>query len=300
MKNMSTRVIFFGNERLVSGLSHTDAPVLMGLIKHGYDIQAIISHYSTSRSRNQRSLEVAEIGRRYDIPVLLPHNPIDIMNQIIEYNAEIAVLAAYGRIIPQQLIDVFPKGIVNLHPSLLPKYRGPTPIESAIENGDSKTGVSIMQLTAGMDAGPIYAQKSIQLSGTETKFDVCDTLSQIGADLLLSVLPKIIDGSLQPTPQDSSKATYSQLLHKSDALLNTDHLTAIEAERKIRAHLEFPKTKITISDNTIIITKAHVSQTQQSLLDIKCKDKNFLSIDELIAPSGKKMDRASFLRGYAA
>lgn len=298
MTKTSETIIFFGNERLVSGLKKTDAPVLSGLINRGYDVKAVISHHSDSRSRNHRDLEVAEIANQHNIPVLLPSRPADIIDEIKSLNADAAVLVAYGRIIPQRVIDLFPKGIINIHPSLLPKYRGPTPIESAILSGDSETGVSIMQLTAGMDSGPVYGQIKLPLSGTETKFDIYKDLSQKGANLLFELLPSILDGSLQPTPQDNSKATYCQLLEKSDAWLTPDSLTAAAAERRIRAHLGFPKSKIKIVNHEVIITRAHVSDSQKTPLDLLCQDGAYLSIDELVAPSGRIITGQQFINGY--
>lgn len=300
MKPISTKILFFGNERLVSGIKHTDTPVLQGLIARGYEIQAIISHHTDSRSRNQRNLEVAEVARQHNIPLHLPNRPTDIIEQLSAYKADIAILVAYGRIIPQRVIDIFPKGIINVHPSLLPKYRGPTPIESAIANGDAKTGVSIMQLTAGMDTGPVYGQTAVDLNGTETKFDACNILSAKGADLLFKLLPDIIDGSLQPTPQDDTMASYSQLLKKEDGQLDLATLSAYQAECRVRAYLNFPKTKLSVFSQPIIVTKAHVSHQQKTPLDFPCRDGAFLSVDELIAPSGKQMSADAFLRGYAA
>jgi methionyl-tRNA formyltransferase len=300
MTNTSAKIIFFGNERLVSGLKKTDAPVLSGLIERGYDIRALISHHGETQSRSNRTLEVAEIARKHDIPVLLPDRPAEIMDEIKAFNADIAILVAYGRIIPQRVIDLFPKGIVNIHPSLLPKYRGPTPIETAIASGDTKTGVSIMQLTAGMDNGPVYGQTSVSLKGIETKFDVYDSLSHKGAELLFTLLPSIIDRSLQPQPQDETQATYSHLLSKADAYLDLSKHSAEEAERLIRAHLVYPKSKLSILGYEVIVTKAHISETQKTPLDLACRDKKFLSIDELVAPSGKTMHADAFIRGYAA
>ncbi len=298
MKNTSETIVFFGNERLVSGLKKTDAPVLSGLLERGYNVKAIISHHSDSKSRNNRDLEVAAIGQRHNIPVFLPHRPTDIFEELKSMNAAIAILVAYGRIIPQRVIDLFPKGIINIHPSLLPKYRGPTPIESALLAGDKETGVSIMQLTAGMDSGPVYSQAKLSLSGTETKFDIYNSLSHLGADLLFTLFPSIMDGTLAPIPQDESQATYCQLLDKSDAWINPSFISATAAERQIRAYLGFPKSKITIDGNDIIVTKAHVSTTQKTPLDLLCQDGAYLSIDELIAPSGRQMTGQGFINGY--
>lgn len=295
-----TKIIFFGNERLVSGLASTKAPVLKGLIERGYEITAVVSHYNDTNSRNNRPLEVAAIAKNHNIPLLLPERPAEIKDELEKMNAEMAILIAYGKIIPQSIIDLFPKGIINIHPSLLPKYRGPTPIESAILNGDKTTGISIMQLTSGMDNGPVYAQQTISLIGTETKFELYEIIAERSAELLFETLPSIIDGSLIPKPQNETEATYSHLLQKTDGLLNTTQVTAADAERRIRAYLGFPKTKIEINNQTIIVTKAHISNQQKTPLDIKCSDGASLSIDELIAPSGKKMSAEAYLRGYTA
>src|SRR5581483_9225315 len=129
---------------------------------------------------------------------------------------EAAVLVAFGRIIPQPIIDLFPKGIINIHPSLLPKLRGPTPIETAILDGLTETGVSLMRLEAKMDAGPLYSQQKISLNGDETKLELATKLNKVGAELLINSLPAILDGSLIPKPQNNSKATYTKLITKDD------------------------------------------------------------------------------------
>jgi methionyl-tRNA formyltransferase len=164
MTNTSKTLVFFGNERLLTGLASTDAPILSGLIDQGYNVAAVVAHYNESKSRDKRPLEVAAIAEEHDIPVLLPDGPADIYDQLAAFHADAAVLVAYGRIVPQNIIDLFPLGIINIHPSLLPKYRGSTPIESAILNGDTTTGVSIMSLSAKMDAGPVYDLVEIPLS----------------------------------------------------------------------------------------------------------------------------------------
>ncbi len=298
--DVDARLVFFGNERLVSGLPHTDAPILTALIEAGYEIKAVVSHHSDGTSRNNRSLEVADIAAQHNIPVLLPSKPIDIYDELVAMQADAAVLVAYGRIIPQKVIDIFPHGIINIHPSLLPKYRGPTPIESAIEHGDLETGVSIMQLSAGMDEGPVYVQQKIELHGTETKIGLYETMAGISAGLLVDTLPLILDDRITPREQHHEKATYSKLLSKNDAWLEPENIDAGAAERRIRAHAGFPKTKLRVLSHDIIITKAHVAHEVLTPLDIRCSDGAVLSIDELIAPSGKTMNADAFLRGYAA
>jgi len=157
-----------------------------------------------------------------------------------------------------------------------------------------------MQLAAAMDAGPVYATQDYPLRGTETQPELYRSLATAGNNLLLDTLPDILDGSMQPTPQNEAEATYCQLLQKSDAHLDTAQLTARQAERLVRAHLGFPKSKLTALDHSIIITKAHIATIAKTPLDIRCQDDAFLSIDELIAPSGRNMSAEAFLRGYAA
>jgi methionyl-tRNA formyltransferase len=193
---------------------------------------------------------------------------------------------------------LFKPGIINVHPSLLPIYRGPTPIESAIANGDIETGVSIMQLSNSMDAGPVYCQKKYKMNGNETQPELYKTLAKIGAELLLQNLPEILNGTIKPIEQNNNNATYCAKLNKQDALLNLSNLTSLNAERLVRAHLDFPKTRLNILNNSVIITKSHIADEDQSPIDILCIDNKYLVIDELIAPSGKKMSAKAFINGY--
>ena len=295
----SKRVVFFGNERLVSGLKHSDTPVLKGLIAHEYDIVAIVASHTNATSRNARALEVSEIARQHNIPLLLPNKPGDIEQELRDLNADFAILSAYGRIIPQRVIDVFGDiGIINIHPSLLPKYRGSTPIESAILSGDDIAGVSIMQLTAGMDEGPVYAQRSIELRGDETKFELYDQLSTLGANLLLEMLPSIISGKSTPNPQRSDDASYTTMITKSSGIVDplTDNATIIE--RKVRAYLGFPKSTYRYRDNDVIITSSKVIESPlENELCIPCVQNSTLLVESLIAPSGKSMSGSAYLRG---
>ena len=293
MKNTSKTIIFFGTEDF-------SLTVLTALIEAGYTIGAVVTKPDSKKGRGQQitAPPVKILATRHNIPVWQPRKLTEITEDIKALNAPAGVLVSYGKIIPQSIIDLFTPGIINVHPSLLPKYRGPTPIESAIENGDAVTGVSIMQLTAKMDAGPVYAAKQHPLKGTETQIDLYQALAVVGSDLLLETLPQILDESLQPQSQQEEVATYCALLAKEDAWLDLRTLTAAQAERKIRAHLAFPKSKLRIKDLDIIVTKSHISDNQKTPLDLECQDGVFLSVDELIAPSGKRMNAEAFLRGY--
>jgi methionyl-tRNA formyltransferase len=158
-------LIFFGNERLATGLADVDTPVISALVDAGYEIAAVIANYEKASSRSVRRLEIADFCKQNNIPIMLPDNLANVIDDIKSLDCDLAVLVAYGKIIPRGIIDLFSVGIINIHPSLLPLYRGPTPIEQVILDGVDKTGVSIMKLSAGMDDGPVYAQKEVGLQG---------------------------------------------------------------------------------------------------------------------------------------
>lgn len=286
-------IVFFGTDEF-------SLAALTGLIEAGYSVAAVVTKPDSLQGRGRKLTPppVKTLATQHNIPVWQPDRLRDITEDIAALDEPIGVLSSYGKIIPQSTIDLFDPGIINVHPSLLPLYRGPTPIETAIANGDEKTGVSIMQLAASMDAGPVYAAKEHPLTGTETKPELYHTLATVGTNLLLETLPGILNGSLTPAPQDEDKATYTRLLSKEDAWLDPEAVTAVEAERLVRAHLGFPKTKITLGGHTIIITKAHVEKSQQNQLTIPCKDDTYLAVDEVVAPSGRRMSTADFTRGY--
>lgn len=261
---MKTRasLVFFGNERLATAVT-TAAPNLRALIASGYDIAAVVSNYQPSRSRNARKLEVQAIAEAHNIPLLLPDSPLAIIEQLRGFKAQAGILVAYGRLVPQAVIDVFPSGIINIHPSLLPSHRGSTPIESVMLEGSAKTGVSIMRLAKAMDSGPLFSQSELPLDGNESKQSLADTLLNLGKDLLLRDLPGILDGSIPGTAQNDSQATYDSLLTKADGLIDW-HKPAERLEREIRAFLGWPGSRTALAGKHIIITQARLGDDGSS------------------------------------
>lgn len=291
---MSKTIVFFGTDEF-------SVVALQGLIEVGYNIAAVVTKPDNKSGRGQqlKMSVVKKLAIENNIDVWQPDKVPEINENIIQLNTSVTgILASYGKIIPKSTIDLFTPGVINVHPSLLPIYRGPSPIESAITNGDKKTGVSIIQLTPEMDAGPIYGYIVHELSDNETRLTLRETLAYTGATTLLTLLPGIFDGSIIAAPQNDSEAVYCKLLSKEDAFLNPNGTTATTAERLVRAHLGFPKTKVNILGHNIVITKAHVTDEQKTPLDIQFKDGNYLSIDELVAPSGRTMLAREFLNGY--
>lgn len=299
MTHTSKTIIFFGTDEF-------SAVSLRELIEHGFSIGAVVTK-PDSRKGRRRELQaplVKQIAQQHDIPVWQPLKMDEITDSIkgltVLGEKPTGVLVSYGKIIPQAIINLFEPGIINVHPSLLPKYRGPSPVESAILHGDTETGVSIMQLSAAMDAGPVYKQIFFSLDDTETAPQLEDKLAALGAQELVTILPSIMNGNLQPQPQDESLVSYCKLLSKDDSILDPTTVTAEQAERRVRAYLAYPKTKMTIAGHLVVITKAHLTSERTSILDVQCSDERFLSIDELIGPSGRAMDAKAFLNGYAA
>lgn len=286
-------IVFFGTEDF-------SLIALKALVESGYAIAAVVTKPDTKRGRGVVLTEpaVKTYAREHSIPVWQPSRLIDITDDIKNLGSPAGILVSYGKIIPGSILELFSPGIINLHPSLLPEYRGPSPIEAAIANRDGRTGVSIMKITAEMDAGPIYLQVPYALDQTETRAELYATLGQLGANLLTQNLPAILDSSLQPTPQDDNAATYTKLLTKDDSRLDLSKLTPGDAEARIRAHLGFPRSRISIVGHDVIVTKAHAVMDKKTPLDLECSNGAYLSIDELIAPSGKTMSGEEFARGY--
>lgn len=293
----SKSLIFFGNERLSSGFVPDGAPTLEALIGAGYEVKAVVANYEAGTSRKARELEIEAVAQKHNIPVLLPDRPKDIIDELKAFGAEIGVLVAYGRIIPQSIIDIFPKGILNIHPSLLPRYRGSIPIEQAILDGASETGVSVMGLVKEMDAGPIYAQQRVELTGNETKQELTERLLNLGGKLVLDVLPSALDGTAQPKAQDESLATFTSLINKADGHMDL-HKSAEQLEREVRAYAVWPKSRLELHGHQVVVTKARVAQTNDASSLVVTANPGHLEILELVAPSGKKMTGADFLRGY--
>ena len=287
-------IVFFGTE------DHS-LLVLKTLVDAGAPISAVVTKPDTPKGRGKKltAPPVKQYAVGLGIKVWQPTKMQEIAVDIEKLDQPIGILVSFGKIIPQSVLDLFTPGIINIHPSLLPKYRGPSPIESAIANRDNKTGVTIMKLEAAMDAGPIYTQVPYALDFTETKPELYTTLFTLGANLLIAHLPEIISGAITPITQANAEASYCSLLTKADGLLDLTALTPGEAEAHIRAYLGFPRTRVHIGNYDLIVTKAHGVMTKQTPLDLECANGAFLSIDEVIAPSGKTMTGSEFLRGYA-
>ena len=161
-------------------------------------------------------------------------------DKIVTLEADLFIVAAYGKIIPKEILAIPRLGALNIHPSLLPRWRGPSPIQFAILNGDQETGVTIMQIDEELDHGPIVANNKAQIASNRTTYlELYGILAKMGAELLIEMLPKWIQGEIEPIPQDDIKATYSKILKKDDGRINWSR-SAEEIERMVRAYTPWP------------------------------------------------------------
>lgn len=300
-----TPIIFFGTEDY-SGI------VLEKIVSAGWPIHAVVTKpdFKSGRGQELTAPKVKTLALANDIAVWQPAKLDDIRDSITESKCDIAVLVAFGKIIPQWMLDMFPGGIINVHPSLLPLWRGPAPVEFAILNGDKKTGVSIMRLTAGMDAGPVYLQQEVKLDGSETKTELYNRLFTLGGQILVESLDMIIHGEIRPKEQAEHLATYSKMIKKEDGKLDLINKTAEELDREIRAYQGWPKSYTKLGKVDAAITSASVVPSDLTpgeievvddgnfiALFIYCKHGN-LDVGKL-QPAGKKeMNVREFLSGY--
>ena len=297
-------LVYFGSDNF-------SAEMLSALLTHD-DFKSSLKYVVTKtprilgRGQKTHPTDVEKVAKAHsDATIVYANNRRELDAALakleLEKDTPLGVLVSYGVILSDQVLSLFPHGIINFHPSRLPLYRGPSPVESALLNGDSTIGLSIMKLTAEMDAGPVFEQITLSLTGNETRQQVYDRIVEEGAHIFYTSLKEIAAGTLQPTEQEHSEATYTRLIKKEDGILRPDTKTAAELEREIRTFLGFPKSRIEILDRQVIVTKAHIAQqANDGDIVIACKDDTFLSIDEVIAPSGRTMPAAAFMRGYAA
>ncbi len=193
------------------------------------------------------------------IQILTPNKLIEVYDTIKALNPDILVCFAYGKIFSQAFMEIFPKGGINLHPSLLPMYRGCAPVPAAILNCDKETGITIQRIVKEMDAGNILLQTKIPLTGKETSQSLLQTVSDAGGKLFLKVLDSIEDGSVSQheIPQDSAKATYFGMMKKEDGIIDWQD-SAVRIDAKIRAFVPWPGTFTTVGGTPLLIHESAV------------------------------------------
>lgn len=233
--NRQSKIIFMGTPEIA-------AIVLEKLLDSGFNIKAVFTRPDKPKGRNKKLAKspvklLAEIQK---LPIKQPKNKEELTKEITKLKPDLIVVAAYGMILPKEVLEVPKYGAINIHPSLLPLYRGPAPISTPILNGDKKTGVTIIKMDEKMDEGDILAQEEIELSGKETMPELTERLAELGGKMLVDVTPRWVNGEIRPQKQDHSKATYTKIIKKEDGRINFTKETAEEIGRKSRAFLPWP------------------------------------------------------------
>ncbi len=252
-----------------------------------YRIKLVITSDFEAVSRTTKENQIAKIAKKYKLPLIKTRNinTPEVVEKIKSLKPEIGIMADFGQIIKPEILKIPKYGIVNNHPSLLPKHRGPSPIQQTILDGDKKAGVTLILTGAKMDAGDIISQAIVKLSGSETSTILKDYLAGMAASLILNSIPYYLAGDLKPEPQRESQATYSRLFKKEDGLVTTE-TSAVEVERKIRAFDSWPKVFVVAKDKRIQICAVHFDQDKK------------LVIDRVKPESKQEMSYEDFVRGY--
>jgi len=234
--DVNVRTIFMGTPQFA-------VPVLASLLENSYQVIAVYTQPDKPAGRGH-GLAVSPVKRlalERQIPVVQPQTlrSGEAVAKLASFEPELIVVAAFGLILPSEVLALPKFGCINVHPSLLPRHRGPSPVAHTILCGDELTGVTIMLMDTKLDAGPILAQKKVGISFMDTTGSLSDKLAEAGAGLLLETLPKWVGGELKPQAQDESKATYSRLITSEDGEIDW-HLSALELWRMVRAYNPWP------------------------------------------------------------
>lgn len=232
----SVRVVFMGTARFA-------VPSLEALVRERYQVLAVVSQPPRPAGRGLKvavppALEAAE---RLGLRVLHPEKlrAPEAVAEVAALRPDLVVVAAYAQILPRSILGIPPRGSVNVHGSLLPRWRGASPIQAALLAGDEFTGVTIMLMEPGMDTGPILAQSMTRIEDTDSTPDLEDRLSRMGAELLVATLPCYLEGALKPVPQEETLATYAPIIKKEDGLVDWS-APAVQIWRASRAYRPWP------------------------------------------------------------
>ena len=280
----------------------------LGSLHEKYPVVGVVTQpdRAAGRGRGLKPPPVKELALELGIPVIQPERmrEPEAMQKLRNWKPDVIVVAAFGQILKEDVLDLPEFGCINVHASLLPRWRGAAPINAAILHGDKETGVTIMKMDLGLDTGPILTQRSVRIKSDETAGSLFKTLSTLGADLLLDTLPGYFAGEIKLRPQPEEGATYAGMMKKQEGELNFSQ-PAAELERKVRAFNPWPGTYFDWDGTLLKVHRASVGAKmeqvgQRIILDgmpAVSTEEGSLVLEE-VQPAGKKrMDGKSFLAG---
>ena len=260
------------------------------------------------RGRKPRPPAVKQLAQDLAIPIIQPTSMPAARQQISAWKPEAIVVAAYGKILPPEILHIPPLGCLNIHASLLPRWRGAAPIQAAILHGDAETGITIMLMDEGMDTGPILAQQAVLIGDQETAGELSERLAALGAQLIIPTLQAFAEGRIRPQPQDSSRATYAPMLRKADGALDFAK-PAAQLARQVRAFEPWPSSYFSWEGRRIVVRRAHAQEdgglppgvcTTVGSLPAVATSHGLLVLDRLQPAGRQAMPGEAFLRGARA
>ncbi|NLL56736.1 MAG: methionyl-tRNA formyltransferase [Clostridiales bacterium] len=298
------RVIFLGTPEF-------SVRVLQGIVQSNHEVMAVVTQPDRKNARGNKInfSKVKEYALGLDVPILQYENiSLQGQDELKKLNADIMVTAAYGQILKQNILDICPKGIINVHASLLPKYRGASPVQWALLEGQERVGVTIMQTELGVDTGDIILQKEIALDGYENTYETLQKLSVLGAEAVVEALDLIEQGNAIFTPQIESQATYCRMLKKEDGKIDWAK-SSKELKNFIRGMTPWPSAFTTCKfgklkilranalecENTGIVGEIMVAEPKKGLI-VSC-GQGCLDVLTVQGENAKAMDIKSFLLG---
>ncbi len=265
------------------GSGEFGVPILKGLILLGLNIPLVITETPRPAGRNRdiKQTVVSQVAMDFKKNLIETDNIKNNIDSIKKISPDLIVLTDFGQLIPKEILDIPRLGALNLHPSLLPKYRGATPIQTAILNGDEETGVSIMKMSPEFDKGPVLAQIKVDIYNDDTAADLEKRASVEGLKLLFETLPKIIEEKLRETPQDENQAVYTHKFKKEDGEINWGK-PPVEIDRQIRAFSPWPGTYTLIDNKRLLILKAHLDEKKLVLDQVQPEGKNPMAFKDFL------------------
>ncbi|MBQ2748053.1 MAG: methionyl-tRNA formyltransferase [Firmicutes bacterium] len=298
------KTVFMGTPELA-------ATVLRYLAESGHEVGYAVSQPDKAKNRGKKMqpTTVKEEAERLGIPVLQPEKIRDneeFLETLREYNPDLIVVAAYGKILPKSILDLPRLGCVNVHGSLLPKYRGAAPVQRSIIDGEEITGVTLMYMAEGMDTGDMLAKVETTTAG-KTSDVLMNEIAELGGKLLVDKLPELEAGTLERIPQDDALATYAPMIFKEEGLIDFDKSPEV-IERLIRGVQPWPGAYTTLDGETFKIWAAEVTdkktdkpggtvvETTAKYIDVAAGG-GVLRLTEVQAPGKKRMSAGDYLRG---
>jgi len=301
LEEQLTNIVYMGSPRY--------AEIILRELHERFDVVGVITQPDkrVGRGRSIQSPPVKVFAKERGIPFLQPKRLAveDVLCVLSEWDPHVIVVAAYGKILRSQILELPRFGCINIHASYLPRWRGASPIQAAILNGDITTGVTVMKMDEGIDTGDIIAQKEVKISESETTDSLTEKMATIGAELLIDTLPRYIRGEIVPKKQSPANVTYAGLIKKQDGLLDFQK-SAEELERQVRAYDPWPICYFAWNDRNVKVYNAkvlkshHLKQGQRGKIDkfpcIGTKTYD-LQLVKIQLPGKKKISGKVFLNG---